>query len=160
MTSLDILEKVEIYLEIEKFSNIKYEFNKETNKLEVDRVLNSPHKYPYAYGFILNTLASDNDELDVLIISNKYLKNDSCYSAYIIGALYMEDEKGVDEKVLCVLEEDYNTIKDIYDLSDEIKTDISNFFKSYKNNIKDKWSIVGGFINKEDTMQLYHKYKL
>ena len=123
-------------------------------------MLNVHHKYPYAYGFILNTFASDQDELDALIISDKYLKNDTRYTAYIIGALYMEDEKGIDEKVLCVLEEDYTTIKDISDLADYIKNDISSFFKTYKNNVKDKWSRVGGFINKKDAIQLYNKYKL
>jgi inorganic pyrophosphatase len=154
------IQKVDIYLEIEKFSNIKYEYNKENNKLEVDRILNEPYIYPYAYGFIVNTLASDNDELDVLIITDNFLKNDTCYSAYIIGSLYMEDEKGIDEKVLCVLEEDYQNIKDINDLSDEIKNNISNFFANYKNNIKGKWSKVGDFINSCEAIALYNKYKL
>jgi inorganic pyrophosphatase len=160
MKQQTILEKINVYLEIEQFSNIKYEFNKETNQLEVDRILNEPYKYPYAYGFIVDTLASDNDELDVLIITDKYLKNDHHYSAYIIGALYMEDEKGVDEKVLCVLEEDCEKIKDINDLSEDIKMSISSFFSTYKNNIKDKWSKVGGFINKDETIKLYYHYKV
>ena len=128
-------QKVDIYIEIEQFSNIKYEYNKTNKKLEVDRILNEPYNYPYAYGFILNTLASDNDELDVLIITDTYLQNDTCYNAYIIGALYMEDEKGIDEKVLCLLEEDYQTIKNIDDLSDEKKTEISSFFDNYKKNV-------------------------
>ena len=108
----------------------------------------------------MNTLADDNDELDVLIITDKHLKNDTCYSAYIIGALYMEDEKGIDEKVLCVLEEDYKQIKDITDLSVEIKNNISVFFDNYKKNVDGKWSKVGDFINKQKSIQLYEKYKL
>ena len=153
-------QKVDIYIEIEQFSNIKYEYNKENNTLEVDRILNEPYNYPYAYGFILNTLASDNDELDVLIITDKYLKNDTCYSGYIIGSLFMEDEKGVDEKVLCVLEEDYQKINNIDDLSEEIKTEISLFFENYKTNTKGKWSKVGDFINKYEAIKLYKQYKL
>jgi inorganic pyrophosphatase len=105
-------------------------------------------------------MASDNDELDALIITDKYLKNDTYYNAYIIGSLYMEDEKGIDEKVLCVLEEDYREIKDIIDLPEDVKTNISYFFANYKNNIKDKWSIVGEFLDREQTIDLYNKYKL
>jgi inorganic pyrophosphatase len=56
-------ETVRVYIEIEKHSNQKYEFNKTTNKLELDRVLPYPYFYPYAYGFIENTLAMDGDEL-------------------------------------------------------------------------------------------------
>jgi len=155
-----IFETVKIYIEIEQFSNIKYEWNKQTNQLEVDRILHKPYKYPYSYGFIINTMASDNDELDALIITDKYLKNDTYYNAYIIGSLYMEDEKGIDEKVLCVLEEDYREIKDIIDLPEDVKTNISYFFANYKNNIKDKWSIVGEFLDREQTIDLYNKYKL
>jgi len=153
-------QKVDIYIEIEKFSNIKYEYNKENNMLEVDRIINEPYNYPYAYGFILNTLASDNDELDALIITDMYLKNDTCYTAYIIGSLFMEDEKGIDEKVLCVLEEDYQKIKNIDDLSEEIKAEISLFFENYKTNTEGKWSTVGDFINKYESIKLYKQYKL
>ena len=153
-------DKVTVYIEIEQFSNIKYEFNKRTNKLEIDRILNEPYSYPYAYGFIVNTIASDADELDVVIVTDKYLKNDTYYNAYIIGALYMEDEKGIDEKVLCVLEEDYTTIHDIDDLSNEIKHDISTFFANYKKGIHGKWSTVGEYIGKNETIDLYNRYKI
>ena len=157
---MDSKNKVDIYIEIEQFSNIKYEYNKLTNKLEIDRILNEPYSYPYAYGFIVNTLASDNDELDVLIVTDKYLKNDTCYTAYIIGALYMEDEKGVDEKVLCVLNEDYSTIHNIHDLSEEKKNQVSTFFSNYKNNIEGKWSKVGRFLDKTEATNLYIQYKI
>ena len=60
------MEKLRIYLEIKKDSNIKYEFDKTKNELVVDRILPDPYYYPFAYGFIPNTLADDNDELDIL----------------------------------------------------------------------------------------------
>jgi inorganic pyrophosphatase len=72
----------------------------------------------------------------------------------------MEDEKGVDEKVLCVLKDDYHNIHDIEDLSNEMKNNISDFFKNYKTNTEGKWSVVGDFINKPDAIRLYNKYKL
>lgn len=151
------MNKINVYIEIEKNSNIKYEYDKNEKKLIIDRILNEPFIYPYAYGFIPNTLANDNDELDVLIITDKKLNNDFFYDVHIIGALAMEDEKGMDEKILCVLNEDYENIKDIYDLSDKIKEKIFYFFSNYKNNISGKWSKVNDFINKKLAIQLYEK---
>ena len=149
--------KINVYIEIEQFSNIKYEYNKNTKKLEIDRIIDEPFIYPYSYGFIPNTLAEDNDELDILILTDKKINNDSYYDVYIIGALIMEDEKGMDEKILCVLEEDYNKIFDIDMLDNKIKDNIHYFFSNYKNKSKNKWSKVTGYINKEEAIQLYKK---
>jgi len=151
---------VNSYIEIEQYSNIKYEFNKDTNKLEVDRILEYPYFYPYAYGFIPNTLAEDNDELDILIISDKKIANNNYYNVYIIGCLVMKDEKGMDEKILGVLEEDFDNIKDMGDLSDEIKNNIHWFFSNYKNKTSGKWSKVIGYLDKEESIKLFEKYNL
>lgn len=149
--------KIKVYVEIEKLSNIKYEYDKDKKELVVDRILNEPFVYPFAYGFIPNTIADDQDELDALIITDKEIKNDTYYDVYIIGTLVMEDEKGMDEKILTVFEEDYETIKDISDISNSIKDEIHYFFSNYKKNSPGKWSNVIGFINKELSIQLYQK---
>jgi len=151
------MEKIKVYIEIEQFSNIKYEYNKNINKLIIDRILDEPFKYPFSYGFIPNTLANDNDELDALIITNKKIVNDEYYDVYIIGCLVMEDEKGMDEKILCVLEEDYEEINDISDLNNNIKDNIHYFFSNYKKKSIEKWSKVIGFINKDLSIELYKK---
>ena len=151
---------VDVYIEIEKHSNIKYEYDKKLEKCVVDRILDYPYFYPYAYGFIPNTLAEDNDELDVLIITNKKLYRNRKYKAYIIGTLVMEDEKGLDEKVLCVLKQDYNNINNISDLDKDIKDDIKWFFSNYKSKSKDKWSKVSEFIDKKKSIELFNKYSL
>ena len=151
------MDKIKVYIEIEQFSNIKYEYDKIEKKLIIDRILDEPFKYPFAYGFIPNTLADDNDELDALIITDKDLKNDTFYDVYIIGCLVMEDEKGMDEKILCVLEEDYENINDISDLNKNIKDNIHYFFSNYKKKSIEKWSKVIGFINKELSIELYKK---
>ena len=151
-------QKINVYIEIEKHSNIKYEINKKTGKLEIDRILPYPYFYPYAYGFIPNTLAFDDDELDILIITEKELKNNNFYDIFIIGCLVMEDEKGLDEKILCVLEEDYDKIKDIDELEQEIKDNLQWFFSNYKNKSVGRWSKVLGFTNKDLSMELYKKY--
>ena len=150
-------DKVTVFVEIEKLSNIKYEYDKDKKELVIDRILDLPFVYPYAYGFIPNTLADDNDELDALIITNKDLKNNINYTAYIIGTLVMEDEKGMDEKILCVLEEDCEEIQDIDDLSESVKNSIHDFFSNYKKKTIGRWSRVIGFINKELSIKLYEK---
>ena len=154
-----ISKKVNVYIEIEQFSNIKYEYDKVKKELIIDRILDEPYVYPYAYGFIPNTLADDNDELDAIIITNKEIKNDKYYNVYIIGSLIMEDEKGMDEKILCVFEEDYKIVSDIDQLNEDIKKEIHSFFSNYKKKSIDKWSKVIGFINKELSIRLYDKYK-
>lgn len=149
--------KIQVYIEIEKLSNIKYEYDKSKKELVVDRILNEPFVYPFAYGFIPNTIADDQDELDVLIISDKEIKNDNYYDVYIVGTLVMEDEKGMDEKILAVFEEDYESMNDINNISNSIKDEIHYFFSNYKKNSPGKWSNVIGFINKELSIQLYKK---
>jgi inorganic pyrophosphatase len=151
-------QKVHVYIEIEKHSNIKYEFNKTKSVLEIDRILPYPYFYPYCYGFIPKTKADDDDELDILIITDKALEKDKLYDTFIVGVLDMSDEKGKDEKVLCVLEEDYKIINDLDDLSEEIKQNIEWFFANYKSKTPNKWSKVHGFRNKTDAINLYEKY--
>lgn len=153
-------KKVQVYIEIEKDSNIKYELNKETNTLEIDRLLPYPYYYPYCYGFITKTKAMDEDELDALIITDKRLKKNQFYEAYIVGILLMYDEKGLDEKVLCVLEEDYQIIKDVNDLKADALDNIYWFFSNYKSKTDNKWSKVYGFKDKKEAIKIYEKYRL
>jgi len=151
--------KIKVYIEIEKDSNQKFEYNHQTQKLELDRILPYPFSYPYAYGFAFNTKACDKDELDILIITDKLILNDKSYQVFIIGVLIMEDEGGLDEKILCVLEEDYQKIDDLSKLDFNITDKIKNFFSNYKNNSKGRWSKVYGFEDKQFAIKLYEKYK-
>jgi inorganic pyrophosphatase len=143
-------KKVPVYIEIEKGSNIKYEYNKTSKQLEVDRILAMQHAYPYAYGFIPNTLAPDGDELDALILCDTALCNDATYDAYIIGALRMEDENGMDEKVLCTLVD-----SDMGSIDPSVLAVIETFFASYKIGSPNKWSRTFGFMGKEEAIELY-----
>ena len=146
---------VEVFIEIEKFSNQKYELNKKTGELELDRILPYPYFYPYAYGFIPNTLAMDGDDLDALIITDIPLKKDNKYKTKIVGVLVMEDEKGMDEKVLCVLHDDSNVITDISDFETDVLDNIKWFFENYKNKTSGKWSNVTGYENREYAIHLH-----
>lgn len=152
---------IQVYIEIEKGSNFKYEFNRQTNQLELDRILTDPHVYPYAYGFIPDTLAEDGDELDVLVITESKIpiKNDSYMDVCIVGALLMEDEHGNDHKILAVPQTEYETgnIQSLYDIQADVLESIQTFFANYKKNEPDKWSIVSGFVGKPAAIQIYEK---
>jgi inorganic pyrophosphatase len=153
---------VDVYIEIERGSDQKYEWNRETGELELDRVLNAPHTYPYAYGFIPQTFAEDGDELDVLVIDNEFIPRSSYKRVYIVGALLMEDEHGKDEKLLTVPEDVFASgeIRELADLSSTILESIQTFFANYKQNDPDRWSKVYGFANKEHAVSLYDKYRV
>lgn len=151
---------IRVYIEIEKGSDQKYEWNRETQKLELDRVLTHPHVYPFAYGFIPETRADDGDELDVLVISESdNLEKDTYQNVYIIGALLMEDEHGDDEKILTVSESVYESGKicNINDIPSDILVSIQSFFASYKTGETGKWSRVDGFVNRKYAGMIYEK---
>jgi inorganic pyrophosphatase len=143
---------VKVYIEIEKGSNVKYEYNKESQQLEVDRILTGSHVYPYAYGFIPHTVAADGDDLDALILCDTALRNDATYEAYIIGALQMEDEQGMDEKVICTFED-----SELGQIHPRVLAEIESFFASYKSETPGKWSRTGGFMGKEEAIALYNR---
>jgi len=148
--------KVRVYIEIEQNSNLKYETCKETNTLMLDRVLPPPYVYPYPYGYIVRTKAADGDELDIVVLTENPVPKDTYLDVYIVGVLIMEDEKGMDEKVLCVLPEDADHITDIGDVSERIQERVSWFFSNYKTNTPDKWSKVSGYRNKRYAIDLYN----
>ena len=145
-----------VYIEIEKGGLIKYEYNKTAGRLVMDREMPVSHPYPYAYGFFTGTLGSDGDELDALILRDgDDIKSDRVYSVHIIGALVMEDEHGLDEKVLCVLGDDYGQMGDLTLISDDIKEKIDTFFSTYKLNVPGRWSKTYGYISKHAAYDLY-----
>jgi inorganic pyrophosphatase len=168
------------YIEIAKGSDQKYEYNKQTGKLELDRVLVDGYVYPYAYGFIPKTLAEDGDELDILIISDRIIPPGTQINAHIIGALLMEDEKGDDHKILAVLPEEYvsgeteppqslpptlitspvlnrEAVNSVYDVPSYKLEAIQTFFANYKKNEPGKWSVVKGFVGRLSAFQIYNK---
>ena len=150
---------VSVYIEIAKHSHEKFEFDKKQNQLLLDRNLNYPYFYPYSYGFIPNTLGSDGDELDCLVISNTNYPPNTFLQAYIIGALVMEDEKGMDEKILVIPANEYNSdcaIQDINDVQESILKNLEWIFSGYKSHEKMKWSRVDGFVNRQKSLELFY----
>lgn len=153
---------VDIIVEIPKNSNVKYEYDKDLEKMRVDRIINGPFSYPTHYGFIPETLAEDGDCLDALIISDQYFIPGCIVQSKVIGVLMMEDEKGIDHKIVTVVNVDksYDIINELSDIhSSQIKK-IEYFFSHYKDLEKDKWSKIIGWGNINEAIEIVEKSKL
>ena len=122
-------------IEISKGSNLKYELDKETGLLVLDRVLYTSTHYPANYGFIPRTLGDDNDPLDVLVLCSENIRPMTLVRSYPIGVMKMLDSGMGDEKIIAMPFGDpmFNTYKDITDLPDHIFKEIQHFFSVYKN---------------------------
>ncbi len=122
---------------------IKYEFDKNTQSLHVDRLLNVAMNYPCNYGFIPQTLADDGDAVDVLVITPLALLPLSVIRVRPIGMLAMTDESGIDTKILAVpiskISHHYDHVKSYSDLPIETLNAIKHFFEHYKDLETGKW---------------------
>lgn len=125
---------VNAVVEIPTGSRIKYEISHETGLVHVDRVLYSPFHYPAEYGFIPNTLAPDGDPCDVLVLINGATYPGVVIKARPIGILKMHDDKGQDDKVLCVAADDpnYAHVENLDDLPPHFMKEVEHFFVTYK----------------------------
>ncbi|MEE3704981.1 inorganic diphosphatase [Campylobacter sp. CX2-8023-23] len=142
-------DKLNAVIEIPYGSNIKYEIDKDSGAVVVDRVLYSAMFYPANYGFIPSTLADDGDPADILVLNEYPLQAGSVIPCRLIGVLVMEDESGMDEKLLAVpvskIDPRYEDIKSIDDLPKATLDKIKNFFETYKMLEPNKWVKVKGF---------------
>jgi len=151
-------QKVHALIEIPYGSNIKYEIDKESGAIFVDRVLYSAMFYPANYGFVPNTLAADGDPADILVLNEYSLQAGSIVKCRLIGVLVMEDESGMDEKLLAVpiskVDPRYENIQDIDDLPKATLDKIKNFFETYKMLEPNKWVKVKDYKGKEDAQKI------
>lgn len=152
-------EEINVLIEITSgTAPVKYEFDKESGALFVDRFLQVSMSYPCNYGFIPNTLSGDGDACDVLVIADMPLMPGCVVPARPIGVLLMEDEAGVDEKILAVPTKKsnpyYASIDSYEDLPKVMLDRISHFFESYKKLDKDKWVKIQGWANADKAKEL------
>ena len=150
--------EIEIYVEIPKGSSDKYEYNPITKKLELDRVLSVAMHYPEKYGFIPKTLAPDEDELDVICLTEKSGGTGNYFKARVIGVLRMIDNGEQDDKLLVVdnNEPELDNIKSLEDVPEKRKKRIIHFFSHYKD-LENKKVEVGEFEGKEQAEKLLKK---
>lgn len=122
---------------------IKYEIDKASGAMFVDRYLYTSMRYPCNYGFIPHTLSEDGDPLDVMVVGNRALVPGAVVRARPVGVVLMEDEKGVDEKVLAVphpkLTRYYDNVADYTSLPPILVDRILHFFEHYKDMEPNKW---------------------
>ncbi|MDF7671458.1 inorganic diphosphatase [Orbaceae bacterium ESL0721] len=144
----------DIYVVIEIPANsdpIKYEVDKESGSLFVDRFMATAMFYPCNYGYINHTLSLDGDPVDVLVPTPYPLQAGSVIRCRPVGVLKMTDESGVDAKLIAVphskLTKEYDHIKDVEDLPELLKNQIKHFFEQYKALEKGKWVKVDGWEN-------------
>lgn len=131
---------------------IKYEIDKDSGALFVDRFLYTPMRYPGNYGFVPHTLCSDGDPLDVIILNSRPLVPGAIVRSRPVGVLFMEDDGGQDEKILAVpvskLTRMYDAVKDVTDLPEIQVERVKHFFTHYKDLKPGKWAKIdriGGY---------------
>lgn len=150
----DVPHDINVVIEIPQGSSVKYEIDKESGALVVDRFLFTSMVYPTAYGFIPHTLAADGDPTDALVLTPDHVVPGCVIRARPIGVLKMEDESGEDEKIICVphdkVHPEYSKISCIADLPDITIKAIEHFFTRYKDLEKGKWVKVTGWGSKEE----------
>jgi inorganic pyrophosphatase len=124
----------DVVIEIPKGQRNKYEMDHETGRIRLDRMLFTSTRYPADYGFIEDTLADDGDPLDALVILDEPTFPGCLIRCRAIGMFRMRDEKGLDDKVLCVAATDPRMahLNDIEDVSDFDRLEIQHFFEVYK----------------------------
>ena len=143
-------EEVNVIIEIPANSDpVKYEVDKDSGTLMVDRFMASPMFYPCNYGYIPHTLSEDGDPIDVLVHTPYPLVHGSVIACRPVGVLNMKDEAGPDSKLVALpkkkLTSIYDHIDDVNDLPELLKAQISHFFTRYKELEKGKWVEIEGW---------------
>ena len=121
-------------IEIEKGSKNKYELDKETGAIILDRILYTSTHYPANYGFIPRTYADDGDPLDVLVLASETIRTMSLVRCYPIGVMTMTDNGKLDDKIIAVPFNDpnYNVYNELTELAPHIFAEMRHFFRVYK----------------------------
>ena len=149
--------QINVFVEIPKDSDIKYELDKDSGIIFVDRFLYTAMQYPFNYGFVPNTLADDGDPIDVLVLSDKIIAPGVVIPAVVIGMLDMEDEAGGDTKILAVptkkIDPFFGEFTDITDVPEAIKNKLRHFFENYKTLEPGKWVKIKEWKNKDAAIE-------
>lgn len=146
----DAPNQVNVIIEVPMNADpVKYEMDKDSGAIFVDRFVATPMYYPCNYGFIPHTLSDDGDPCDVLVVSDFPVVPGAVIAAKPVGVLIMEDEKGMDEKILAVpaakLNSAFESANEIDDLPESLINKIKHFFEHYKDLEKGKWVKIKSF---------------
>lgn len=149
---------IEVMIEIPANSAVKYEQDEENGRIYVDRFVPTPMAYPENYGLIEGAKGKDGDLLDALLLTAQPVMPGSWMKARVIGMLEMEDEEGIDHKLICVpakAKQDYicGGWQDLGDVPQYRLDRIKHFFEHYKDLEKDKWVKINKFVGKAEALQ-------
>ncbi|UGU17235.1 inorganic diphosphatase [Sinomicrobium kalidii] len=149
------LKSFDVLIEIPKGSRNKYEYDFKLKKVRYDRMIFSSMHYPADYGFIPETLALDGDPLDVLVLVTESTFPGCVMEVKPIGVFHMADEKGPDEKIVCVPVSDpiWNKLSNLDDMNPHQKKEIEHFFQVYKD-LEQKKVDVGGWGDVEEAYEI------
>jgi len=140
---------IDMIVEIPRNSNVKYEFDKELNKMRCDRIINTSMLYPGNYGYIPNTLSGDDDPIDIILLCDYPIYPGTVVNVKVIGVLLTTDEKGDDEKLIALpsygVDPSYDLVDCYTQLSKVEIQKIEHFFQHYKDNDENKWVKVKSF---------------
>jgi len=145
-------------VEITKGGKNKYELDKDTGMLKLDRVLYTATHYPTNYGFIPRTYAEDNDPLDVLILCEENIMPLTLVECYPIGVLVMNDSGEDDEKIIAIAKTDpyLNSYQDISEIPPQISDEIKHFFEVYKQ-LEGKTTTVDRMLGRKEAEDIIEK---
>lgn len=146
---------VNALIEIPQGSRSKYEVDKETGLLKLDRVIYSSFHYPINYGFIPQTLGQDNDPLDILVLCSQSIHPLCLVEANVIGNMQMIDTGKIDDKIIAVAAKDpsVNHYKNVTELPQHFLLELKNYFEQYKV-LENKKVEIDNFQNKEDGLKV------
>jgi inorganic pyrophosphatase len=137
---------------------VKYEMDKEAGAMYVDRFLYTPMRYPGNYGFVPHTLCGDGDPIDVLIMNQRPVVPGAIMNCRPMGVLHMEDEAGVDEKLIALpsphLTSRYDKVRTLDDIPELSLQQVKHFFERYKELESDKWVKVTGWGDVDEAKRL------
>lgn len=147
----DVPNEINVIIEIPMHGEpVKYEVDKETGALFVDRFMTTAMFYPTNYGYIPNTLSEDGDPVDVLVVTPVPLISGAVIPCRVVGMLKMTDESGVDAKLLAVpttkLSKMYESVKTYLDLPQHLLLSLEHFFNHYKDLEEGKWVKIDGWV--------------
>lgn len=151
-------DKFWAYIEIPKGSKNKYELDKDSGLLKLDRVLSTSVQYPANYGFIPKTYAEDDDPLDVLVLCQETIGQGIIVEVKPIGVMIMEDGGKLDQKIIAVPNKDmiYSSYNKIEELPDHLTIEMEHFFNIYKT-FEEKKIKIKGFEGRESAIKIVDK---
>jgi len=154
----DIPNEINVIIEIPMHGEpVKYEVDKETGVLFVDRFMATAMFYPTNYGYIPSTLSEDGDPVDVLVVTPVPLINGAVIPCRVVGMLKMTDESGIDAKLLAVptskVSKLYHSVETYKDLPQHLLSSLEHFFSHYKDLEEGKWVKIEGWVGIEEAKQ-------